>query len=224
MILKNLAKQVFIKRRWKDKCRFLGNATADLASSFEGRNYLKDGTKVVNSRFNYASGTGINCFLKNIEIGKYSCLADDIRTIIGIHPSSEFVSIHPVFYSTHQQGGFTYIDKDRFKVNKWIDKKYGISIKVGNDVWIGEGVRLLEGITIGDGAIIAAGAIVTKDVPPYAIVGGVPARIIRYRFEPEEIEELLRLKWWDKEEVWIRSHAQYFDDVKRLLKHISENV
>jgi hypothetical protein len=68
---------------------------------------------------------------------------------------------------------------------------------IGNDVWIGRNVIVMDGITIGDGAIIAAGATVTHDVPPYAIVGGVPAKIIRYRFSSEIIAALLETKWWD---------------------------
>ena len=71
-------------------------------------------------------------------------------------------------------------------------------------MWIGNDVRIIGGITIGDGAIVGLGAVVTKDVPPYAIVGGVPAKIIRYRFEQDKIEELLRDKWWNKEEEWIK--------------------
>lgn len=70
-------------------------------------------------------------------------------------------------------------------------------IEIGNDVWIGSNVVILSGVTIGDGAILAAGAVVTKNVPPYAIVGGVPAKVIRYRFPPQIVESLLRIKWWD---------------------------
>ena len=68
---------------------------------------------------------------------------------------------------------------------------------IGNDVWIGANVSILPGVYIGDGAVIAAGAVVTKDVEPYAIVGGVPAKVIRYRFSPKEIYILLKIKWWD---------------------------
>lgn len=81
---------------------------------------------------------------------------------------------------------------------------------IGNDVWMGNGVTVVQGVTVGDGAVLAAGAVVVKDVPPYAIVGGVPAKVIRYRFSPEIIEKLLRLKWWNKDEAWIREHRELF--------------
>ncbi|MDE6603995.1 MAG: CatB-related O-acetyltransferase [Lachnospiraceae bacterium] len=70
-------------------------------------------------------------------------------------------------------------------------------VVIGNDVWIGANVCILPGVRVGDGAVIAAGAVVTKDVAPYAIVGGVPAKVIRYRFSPEEIHTLLKIRWWD---------------------------
>lgn len=75
---------------------------------------------------------------------------------------------------------------------------------------------ILDGVTIGDGAIVAAGAVVTKDVPPYAIVGGVPARIIRYRFLPEQIDFLLRFRWWDKPEEWINANWELLSDIDKF--------
>ena len=95
----------------------------------------------------------------------------------------------------------------------------GRSCIIGNDVWIGNDVRIIGGITIGDGAIVGLGAVVTKDVPPYAVVGGVPAKIIRYRFEQDKIEELLRDKWWNKEEEWIKDNfIKYANKWKEICK------
>lgn len=214
--MKKICKKIYFQFKWREKCRISSKTSVDKNSTFEGRNYLSYGTEVINAHFGYASGTGMHCFLKDVVIGRYCCLAKDIRTIIGLHPSKKFVSTHPAFYSVTQQWGFSYVKQNKFKINKRLDEKKEISIMIGNDVWIGEGVRLLEGITIGDGAIIAAGAIVTKDVPPYAVVGGVPAKVIRYRFEKEDIEFLETLKWWEKDEKWLREYAEYFEDIKKL--------
>jgi len=93
--------------------------------------------------------------------------------------------------------------------------------RIGNDVWIGAGATLLGkggGLTIGDGAIVGAGSVVTKDVPPYAIVGGNPARIIRYRFDEAIIRRLLALKWWDWPVERIMAAKEDFKDVNLFLE------
>lgn len=98
--------------------------------------------------------------------------------------------------------------------NGWEDAMEGKSYPIkgdtviGNDVWIGYNATILAGVTIGDGAIIATNATVTKDVEPYSIVGGNPAKLIRKRFSEEEIEKLLMLKWWDKDIEWITQNVQ----------------
>lgn len=82
---------------------------------------------------------------------------------------------------------------------------------IGNDVWIGSNSTILGGVTVGDGSVIAAGAVVTRDVPPYAVVGGVPAKIIKYRFEPEKVQKLLDIKWWNWEDDKIIRNKTLFE-------------
>lgn len=86
-------------------------------------------------------------------------------------------------------------------------------IRIGHDVWIGAGAQVLSGVAIGDGAIIAAGAIVTRDVAPYAVVAGNPARLIRYRFGPDRIAQLLDVKWWHWSEERLRSNAAFLTEI-----------
>lgn len=104
----------------------------------------------------------------------------------------------------------TYSDDEKYT-------EFKRQIEIGNDVWIGDSVLILDGVKIGDGAVLAAGAVVTADVPPYAIVGGVPAKVIRYRFNEDEIEHLIKLKWWDKSEQWIKENAHLFSNVKKFI-------
>lgn len=89
----------------------------------------------------------------------------------------------------------------------WHEESRG-SVVIGNDVWIGQGVTICDGVKIGDGAVIGSMAVVTKDVEPYAIVGGNPAKLIRMRFDGDKIKELLEMKWWDKPLEEIRTIAK----------------
>ena len=126
-------------------------------------------------------------------IGKFCSIAANVMIGPGEHPL-DYLSSSPCFYT----GMFG-----------WKNRKCNFKIvadpcKIGNDVWIGYGAFIKAGVTIGDGAIIAAGAVVVKDVPPYAIVGGTPAKIIKYRFDEETIKALLELKWWDLDDEIIQ--------------------
>jgi acetyltransferase-like isoleucine patch superfamily enzyme len=124
------------------------------------------------------------------EIGSFTSIASDCVIGPNSHPVEE-LSTSAVFYSS----SWGVVEKGFDKREHYNAQKK--KVVVGNDVWLGTKAVILPGVTIGDGAIVAAGAVVTKDVPPYAIVGGVPAQIIKYRFSPQVISTLLTSKWWD---------------------------
>lgn len=174
---------------------------------FEGFNRVCRGVYMSGSHIGYGSYIGNNSRIVSSRIGKYSCIAPNVRTTSGTHPT-DYISMHPAFFSTRGQAGFTFVNEQKF--DEKTDRAHHTVI--GNDVWIGDSALLMEGITVGDGAVIAAGAVVTKDVPPYAIVGGVPAKIIRYRFNDEKIEFLKDFKWWNKDVLWLRENAEKFCD------------
>jgi acetyltransferase-like isoleucine patch superfamily enzyme len=170
-----------------------------------GRRALVEDSEV--SSFTYVSN---DTQIKRASIGKFCSIASNCLIGLGTHPSRDYVSSHPIFFSTQKQVGITFADKNYFQEVK--------PVSIGNDVWIGVNVVVMGGVNIGDGAIIGAGAVVTKDVPPYAIYGGVPAKLIRYRFEQEEISFLLAFKWWDKDITWLAEHYQDFHSISSLLQ------
>ena len=150
-----------------------------------------------------------NAIVTMTKIGRFCSIGPNLVCGYGIHPING-ISTSPCFYSTLKQNGMTYSSQD-----KVIERK---EIIIGNDVFIGMNVSILDGVTIGDGAVIAAGAVVTKDVPPYAIVGGVPAKIIKYRFDGNTIEKLLKIQWWNWDDEKLQDVEKMFFDVEEFVK------
>ncbi|MDG1302238.1 MAG: CatB-related O-acetyltransferase [Opitutae bacterium] len=109
-----------------------------------------------------------------------------------------------------KQSGFTYINQQNFDEFNFVDERKLYYAEIGSDVWIGARVVLVGGVRIGHGAIIATGSVVTKDVEDYAVVAGVPAKHIRYRFHEERRCALLKDPWWDKSEDWICENLGQF--------------
>lgn len=144
--------------------------------------------------------------ISNTKIGKFASIGPEVLCGLAKHPSTKFVSSHPVFYSPLRQSQMSFVSKSHFEEFA--------SIEIGNDVWIGARAVIRDGVKIGDGAIVGAGAVVTKDVPAYAVVGGVPARILKYRFESAEILFLLNFKWWDRDIEWLKNNHKLFLNIK----------
>jgi chloramphenicol O-acetyltransferase type B len=136
--------------------------------------------------YTYLTGASV---VINTRIGRFCSIAHGLGVGLGMHPT-HMLSSSPVFYSPGKQCGVTFAPEG----SDFVEQAESI---IGNDVWLGANVFIRDGVTIGDGAIVAAGSIVVKDVAAYSIVGGVPAREIRKRFDEESIAILLELQWWN---------------------------
>lgn len=200
-------------------CRLDYGTGVNSNTLLEGYNHICHNSQIKNASIGFATYISAYGQLNNCKIGKFCSIGAYSKIITGTHPSDTWVSTHPAFFSTRDQAGFHFAKSELFEENKTIFKDgHYYSAVIGNDVWIGEDVSILEGVTIGDGAIIGAGALVTKDVEPYTVVGGVPAKTIKKRFNDNEIEYLRAFKWWNKDISWIAENAEYFQDIKILMK------
>lgn len=149
--------------------------------------------------------------LNNVEVGRFCSIGSCVQIGLAPHPSKVFVSTYPAFYSNDNNAC-----TQRFREDKIFDDSVPKTF-IESDVWIGYNATIVGGITIGTGAIVAAGAVVVKDVPAYAVVGGNPAKVIRYRFTEDQIEHLLASKWWDWPIEKIREHLEDFSDIKKFM-------
>lgn len=151
----------------------------------------------------------LNARIYNTTIGKFCSIGPNLVSGWGLHPIHG-ISTSPAFYSVNGQAGFTYSKETKVQEI--------IPVTIGNDVFIGANVTILDGVTIGDGAVIGAGAVVSKDIPPYAVAVGCPIKIIKYRFDEQTIEGLLKSKWWDGDEETLKKVEELFFDVEKFIK------
>jgi acetyltransferase-like isoleucine patch superfamily enzyme len=178
----------------RDDCRIF-------ESHLEGNNVIYDRCQLAKVSVGAYSYLAIDASVNNLKIGKFCSVGPSLKCGYGLHPTN-YVSTSPVFFSTRKQCGTTFSDSDLFTEEQ--------STTVGHDVWVGANVYLRDGINVGHGAVLAAGAVVTKDVPPYVIAGGVPAKIIRPRFDENVIAELLNIEWWHWSEADLRAAQSFF--------------
>lgn len=142
--------------------------------------------------------------ISKLSVGKYTSIASNVSILLGANHKRGLLTTYP-----------------RSLMNKNISQEETNErgdVTIGSDVWVGHGVTIIGPAVIGDGAIIGASALVLGDVPPYAVVGGVPAKVIKYRFDEEKIQKLLSVKWWDKneEEIVALENTLYSSDVESL--------
>lgn len=148
--------------------------------------------------------------LNNCSVGKFCSIAPGVVIAPGKH-NPKFTSTSALFFSEHPKLPITF---------KAVDFNANEEVKIGNDVWLGINAVILDGVKIGDGAIVAAGAVVNKDVEPYSIVGGIPAKHIRYRFSDEDIELLRENPWWEHTRSWFEKNKYLIVDLEKYKEYV----
>jgi len=212
--LKNILKNVFYLIKSLAKYNSIDWRTISNESihvEVDKQSYVTAPYHLYHTKIGYGTAIGKNSYISLTKIGKFCSIGPNVLCGWGIHPLNG-ISINPAFYSTKKQNGFTFSSTDKINERK--------HITIGNDVFIGANVTILDGVIIGDGAVIGAGAVVSKDIPAYAIAVGCPIKVIKYRFEPEIIKELLEVSWWDKDEEILRMVETDFFDINLFLQKV----
>lgn len=204
-MIHRLTSFVLNKLRFHGIVRFNSTVYLGKDSNFEGANSLGDRT-IFSGSMGYGSYIGTDCNI-SANIGRFTSIGAEVLTAIGTHPFKyPYVTTSPMFFSVRKQSMYTFAKTNLFE-------EILPMVQVGNDCWIGVRVVVVGGISIGDGAMVLAGAVVTKDVPPYSIVGGVPARVIGYRYDEDTIKFLLETQWWNKSLEWLKENSRSLCDM-----------
>lgn len=169
---------------------------------------VESGTQFINSTMSKHSFCGYDCDINNCNIGSFTSIANGVVIGGGMHPV-EWVSTSPVFYEGRDSIDAKFSNNKRRSIKKTI---------IGHDVWIGQNVMIKQGVDIGTGAVIGMGSIVTKDVEPYSIVAGNPAKILRPRFHHSISEGLLKSKWWEFNDNKLREYARHIKNPEIFLQ------
>lgn len=161
-------------------------------------------------------------FIRNVSIGRYCSIARDVQIGHGFHPTN-WLSVSSLQYVQNYRDWPSFIDPE--KGGEAINLQhfeYSKPTQIGNDVWLGNHAIIMDGLTIGDGAIVGGGSVVTRDVPPYAIVVGNPARILRMRFDERTIDRLLTVRFWRF--TMNDLGGVHFHDIQKALNQIEEKL
>lgn len=218
MSIRSFLKTVYYKLFVPSSVHIPLSAILDNKVSFEGCCQLHPYVKFC-GHLGYGSYVGPYSKI-SAKIGRFTSIASYVCTVAGRHAyQAPFATTCPMFFSlnpNHSQSGSTFATEQMFEELKFAVPEKQLDVEIGNDVWIGERAMIIGGVHIADGAVVLAGAVVTKNVPPYAIVGGVPAKIIRYRYDEETISFLLQAQWWNNTEDWFKENWKLLTDIDKL--------
>ena len=187
-------------------------AQAVLGSSIDRTSKIEPGSNIVRVKMGRHSFCGYYCEISNANIGSFTSISDYVIIGGGTHPI-DWVSMSPVFYEGRDSVRKKYAQHQR---------PAPLNTNIGHDVWIGHGVHIKQGVNIGTGAVVGMGSIVTRDVAPYSIVAGCPAKQIKMRFEVEVIQGLLKSKWWDYSDAKLEDLAPYVTDPNSFLERLGK--
>lgn len=185
---------------------------AILNSQIDKRSKVSAGSQLVNVTIGKYSDIGYDCTLVNVKVGSFCSFASNI-IIGGASHTVSWVSTQPVFNENK--------DNLPYKFSKHKFDQFNETI-IGSDVWIGNNVLIKGGVNVGHGAIIGMGSVVTKDIPPYEIWAGNPAKFIKRRFDENIAIDLLKLKWWEWDDMTIKQYASKFNNVVEFIKNVKQ--
>lgn len=213
-LFKDVARYLIVKFRFRKKnvsfpfsCKINPNTLIEGQNIFHSNSYIR-GT------IGFGSYIGENALILG-KVGRYCSIGNDVKVICGRHPYTyPYATTSPMFFSLSKQNGRTFAQIQEFEENTNAEGEFPVVI--GNDVWINSHVRIVSSVKIGHGAVLLAGSVITKDVPPYAIVGGIPAKVIKYRYSDEDRAFLLNLQWWNKPQEWLRDNYKALLNIEKL--------
>ncbi len=220
MFLKKVLKYIYIKLKWGRKVSFSFSCTIGGCSTFEGMNKIYPHSAFVGDM-------GLGSYIASDsriygKVGRFCSIASNCSVVCGTHPYTDpFVTTSPMFFSMMKQTGYTFVTETCAEEFRYAEDGYPVVI--GHDCWIGFGALLVSGVRLGTGSVVLAGAVVTKDVPPYAVVGGVPAKVLRYRYDEDTIRFLLSTCWWTRNPEWFRQNWGLLSDMRTFKEYFSEN-
>jgi chloramphenicol O-acetyltransferase type B len=186
--------------------------SAKLNCTVHSTSKVESGSALVNVVIDRYSFCGYDCEIINADIGSFCSIANRV-TIGGANHPIDWISTSPVFYL-----GRDSVKKKFYNHQRPLDKR----TIIGNDVWIGNNVVIKQGVNIGTGSVIGMGSIVTKNVEPYSIVVGNPARHIRNRFSSELVQKILASEWWNLEEVQLKKVGKYAKNPEEFINNIKK--